>query len=143
MPELFDYIEAWKRLVDKAFGDGYDTLSVEEKVWFNAQSLVQAIGDGGLISYYYNSGADTLADCLSSLEALGATELKGLLDQVNSLFPGGVPTNINQRNAIISSWPDDGRMDEFLDGIEERAAAEVENLEQQLVAYIQQHQLGT
>lgn len=143
MAQLYDYHENWIRLVDKAIRDGYQSLSTTERVWFNAQSFLQAIYDGGLISYYYNSSADTLADCLVDLRALGAHAMERLLDQVNGLFPGGVPGNIGDRNEVINSWTDDGSVDKFLDPIEEEATSEARRLETRLTAFIEEQGLGT
>ena len=61
--DLMDFQEHWEQLVDRAFEKGgYSRLSDDERVWFNLQSLTQAIYDGGIISYYYNSSADHLDD---------------------------------------------------------------------------------
>lgn len=142
MAELGDFYEQWRRLVNKAFGIGHGVLSAPERVWFNAQLLVQAIDDGGLISYYYNSPADTVEDCLNAMDVLGARKMKRLLIQVNGLFPDGVPADITARNEVINSWPDDGSVDDFLEPIEESAASEARKLEKQLVIYIERQGLG-
>lgn len=62
--DLFDFQEDWEKLVGKVFQHGYRSLTPEETVWFNVQSLTQAVNDGGLISFFYNSGADHLEDTL-------------------------------------------------------------------------------
>lgn len=143
MDDLFDFQEKWEELVDKANSGGYGSLSPDEKVWLNAQYLTNSIGNGGLISYYYNSSADTLEDCLQALEILGATRMKGLMERINRLFPGGVPKDVATRNEIINSWPEDDENLEELDDIENVALSEMTKVESRLVEFIQQTGIGT
>ena len=144
MADLFDFQGKWEKLVDKANTSGYESLTPDEKVWLNTQYLTNSIENGGLISYYYNSPADTLEDCLKALEILGATRMKGLMERINKLFPGGVPTDITARNDIISSWPvDDEELEKLHDEIENAAMLEVEKVEAKLVVFIQQKSMGT
>jgi hypothetical protein len=144
MDDLFDFQEKWEELVDKANSGGYESLSPDEKVWLNAQYLTNSIGNGGLISYYYNSPADTLEDCLKALEILGATRMKGLMERINRLFPGGVPKDVAARNEIINSWPkDDENLEELHDDIENAALSEMTKVESRLVEFIQQTGIGT
>src|SRR5262245_14374800 len=122
MRGLIDFQNAWARLVRRYFDNGIQSLTPDERVWFCCQSLAQAIFDGGLISYYFNSGANDLNDCLAALEMLGEHDLVRVIRQINSrLFPSGVPAKLDDRNRIISSWPDDGEIDDFLDPIEREA----------------------
>src|SRR4051812_22068978 len=123
MPALFDFSACWRDLVGKRYDLGYKNLSAHERVWFNVQSLIQAIDDGGLVSYYYNSGADDLVDCMASLSQLGDASMQSLLRQVNTLFPHGVPTDQDARNVVIGSWLErDSSVDAFLDPIQEAAS---------------------
>ena len=144
MADLFDFQGKWEKLVDKANTSGYESLTPDEKVWLNTQYLTNSVENSGLISYYYNSPADTLKDCLKALEILGATRMKGLMERINKLFPGGVPTDITARNDIISSWPeDDEELEKLHDEIENAAMLEVETVEAKLIVFIQQKSMGT
>jgi len=144
MSDLFDFQETWEELVDKAISGGYESLTPDEKVWLNAQYLTNSIGNGGLISYYYNSPADTLEDCLKALEILGATRMKDLMECINRLFPGGVPKDIAVRNEIINSWPEnDEKFEKLHDDIENAALSEMTKVESRLVEFIQQTGIGT
>jgi hypothetical protein len=140
--KLIDYQEQWKQLVDRALTYGLETLSCDEKVWFTVQSLIQDIHNGGLISFYYNSGADLLNDTFLALRALDAQKVIELMSRVNELFPSGVPKDITTRNEIINSWPDDGTIDEILEPIENEVQQEAELLESKLVSFIQDHHLA-
>ena len=140
--KLIDYQEQWKQLVDRALTYGLGTLTCDEKVWFTVQSLIQDIQNGGLISFYYNSGADWLNDTFLALRALDAQKVIELMSRVNELFPSGVPKDITARNEIMNSWPDDGTIDKILEPIENEVQQEAELLESKLVSFIQDHHLA-
>lgn len=143
MVDLFDYQGKWEKLVDKAISSDYESLSANEKVWLNVQYLTDSIRNGGLISYYYNSPADTLEDCQKALDVLGVANMKYLIEQMNRLFPGGVPKDITARNQIINTWPEeDEKLETFLEEIEKVASAEAETVEAKLVEFIQQTGIG-
>ena len=143
MVKLVDYQQKWVELVEREHHKGYNKLSSDEKIWFNVQILIQAIYDGGLISYYYNSGADYLAECEQALKIIGAEKLILLMTEVNKLFPNGVPQTLDERNSIISAWPDDGSIDRFLDPIEEAALREADLIEEKLISFIQNRKLAS
>ena len=82
---------------------GYAALPADEKTWINARYLTNSISNGSLISHYHNSPADTLADCMHALDVLGTTRMKALLDEANRQSPGGVPTDLTARNAVINT----------------------------------------
>ena len=90
---------ALRRIQDKAQGN-YASLTEPERVWFTVTALLISIRNGGLISYYYNSYADHLDDCMQALEALGAREMLELVRHVNSSFGECVPKTFEARNEI-------------------------------------------
>jgi len=143
MVDLLIYQDKWEKLVDKATTNGYDSLGPVEKIWFNIQSLTIAIRRGGLISYYYNSPADTLDDCVRALDVLGATHMKEVIDRMNDLFPDGVPADtISRRDTIINTWSEDKDFNHLLEEIEESAESAAGMLENKLVEFIQKSGLG-
>ena len=97
----------WYEVCDREEKRGYVSLAQEEKLWLNIRSLIDSIENGGLISYFYNSYADTIQDCLCNLQVIGAKDVKTQVERVCALFPDGVPSNIEGRNEVIDSWPDD------------------------------------
>lgn len=50
-----------------------------------------------MISYFYNTGADTFADCLEDLQTVGATEIRAEVERVSGLFPKRVSLNLSRR----------------------------------------------
>jgi hypothetical protein len=88
-------------------------------MWFNVRSLIDACNDGGLISYFYNSGADTLEDCLAGLATLDSARVSAQIGRVAALFTSGVPADQDARNAAIDSWEDSSEVDELLDSVDD------------------------
>lgn len=137
-----DALKAWGRLCDKWRAQGYGALSEPERVWLNVRCLIDSIQNGGLISYYYNSGADDLRDCMAGLRQLGAVSVLRAVDRVNALFPDGVPTSVRGRNEVIDAWPDDGRIGSLLSGLDDEIMPLMESLEASLDKYIVENGLA-
>jgi proteic killer suppression protein len=109
-----DSEKQWQDLCRRWSDEGYASLSRTEQTWLNIRALIDSTQNGGLISYFYNSGAGTLSDCLEDLKVLEATAVSAQVERVCELFPGGVPTELEARNEIINSWPDGDEMIEAL-----------------------------
>jgi hypothetical protein len=133
--DLSSFHNDWIRLVDKAIFH-YELLTEDERIWFNIQSLIQAVNDGGLVSYYYDHGADHLPDTMADVNMLGADEALALLWQINQLFPGGVPPgDIDERNDIIDTWDED-EVTSLFDKLDEMFFDRETSLESLLVTHI-------
>lgn len=133
---LLDFQAQWENLVNKAFAD-YGSLIRDERVWINVQSLLDQANNGGLISHYYNSGADYNQETIEDLQWLGFSELAGLLIRINGLFPGGQPsTDIEERNQVIYTWPA-GKYDELLEELDEQFYQQEPELENTLIQHIE------
>lgn len=121
----------WEKLIDKWVKRGYETLLPSERIWFNVRSLIDSVDNGGLISYYYNSGADYLEETVEDLYKLKAYEVINIINQVNELFQDDKPPiDIDRRNNIISSW--DGKNDELLEELDRQFYQLEEDLEAKL-----------
>lgn len=57
----------WTNLIDKAMKN-YNSLTKNERIWFNLRVLIDSFNDGGLISYYYNSGAENVYETIEDLQ---------------------------------------------------------------------------
>lgn len=132
----------WQALCDKWDREGYESLTPDEKTWLNIRSLIDSTNNGGLVSYFYNSGADTLNDCLEALTALEAEDVRGLVERLASLFPGNVPTSIDERNAIISSWDGDSRIEGMLEQIDDELFPKLDAVEEKLESFIRRSRLA-
>ena len=131
--------DAWARVCDKVGDGGYSALSEAERVWFNIRALIDSIEGGGVISYFYNSGADTLADCVAALDRLGAGAAKRELERVGALFPGGIPASMEARNAVIDSWDEsDESIEQLLDAVDATLMPMVPDMEERLSGFLRQ-----
>jgi len=126
----------WQRLCGRLEDVGYAALSNDERKWLNVRWLIDSIENGGLISYFYNSGADTLLDCRAALDQIGAQTIIPHLDRVAELFGPEVPLTLGKRNAVIDSWPEDGVRDRILEEVDEQVMPLMQELEDKLRAFL-------
>jgi hypothetical protein len=139
--DLLDFQKDWERLVSKAHED-YSSLTRDERIWFNIQCLIQDVDNGGLISHYYNSGANYNQHTIEDLDWLGFRDISTFLTQINQLFPNGRPSkDIEERNSVIESWPD-GKYDYMLDELDQQFYQKENDLENKLVQYIERMNLS-
>lgn len=130
--------KAWVALCDKVDRKGYEHLSSDERIWFNVRILIDAVDNGGLISFYYNSGADYLDGLMADLKTIGAQDIVELLEQINALFPGQKPSrDIDKRNQVIDSWHD-GENNNLLEQLDKKFYALEAELETNLQPIINQ-----
>jgi hypothetical protein len=95
------------------------------------------LSTGGVVSYYSNSGAGTVDDCLSALRTLGALEVEKVLREANSLFPNGeVPGDIEKRNAVMRSWPLGGYEHRVMELLDDRVMPLLDETEKRLLIYL-------
>lgn len=134
--------DRWSDLCERWGSQGYDSLSRPEKTWLNIRALIDSIENGGAISYFYNSGADSLPDCLEDLNMLGADSVRAQVEKVVALFPDGVPSELDARNAIIDSWAD-GEVDSLLEEVDDALMPLMSSLEEQLSTYVERNGLAT
>jgi len=136
--------KGWEMLCDKLASSGYSALSERERVWFNIRALIDAVEGGGIISYFYNSGANTLGDCTAALERLGASDVKRQIDRVSALFPGSVPTSVADRNVIVDSWDEAGEAaDKILEEVDDVLMPMMEDLEEELARFLERSEPRT
>lgn len=133
-----DSVQArWEAVCERWATEGYDALSREERLWFNVRSLIDAVEGGGLISYFYNLGADSYGDMLQALDQLGAGSVKAQVERVIRLFPGGVPGDVEGRNRVIDSWDDDDKsVDRLLEEVDDALMPQMEELERRLASFV-------
>ena len=124
----------WYKLCNRWTSKGYTSLNEFERVWLSVRELIDCTNNGGMISYFYNSGADHLDDCIASLEQLGADEVKEQVFRLCCLFQNGVPRTPQGRNEVISSW--DQSIEGLLDEIDEATFLLVPDLEVRLDEFV-------
>ncbi len=130
-------LQKWYAVCDKLRGEGYLHLTPAEQIWLDIRSLIDSTENGGLISYFYNSGANRLNECLIALNLLGTDVVRAQVDRVSALFPAGVPPTVDGRNEVINSWSDDDRsIDELLEDVDNIMYSQIEQLEEKLTQFL-------
>ncbi len=112
--------KVWHKVCEKQAEQGYEALLEWEGIWLDVGSFLLSLNNGGLVSYFYNSYADHCNECLDALAKLDAMDVRSQLLDFCELFPGGVPANLEHRNAVINGWNDEiegKRSDEIDDAI--------------------------
>ena len=125
----------WCKIVDKAIND-YDSLSRNERVWFNSRSVIDATNNGGLISYYYNSGADNIYDTIEDIELLGSERIVEIIKEFNKIIflELKVPANIHERNTSINNLTDNAG--DTLQDLESEILLLIDDLENRLNVFL-------
>jgi hypothetical protein len=119
--------------IEKKGNSAYDSLSEPERVWFTVTRLIFCIRDGGLCSYFYNGYSKHVADCMRSLQVLGAAEMHEMVRRMNKIDWGREPGLLDVLKGLVSSWTRaDARESE-------RELQEAKKLEGKLDEYVTQH----
>ena len=134
--KLLDYQEKWEIICDKASKDYY-RLSSAERVWYNIQGLIGTVDNGGFISFFYNYNADYYEETIKDLMKLEQKNIVHLLEMYAKIFPNNiVPKSIEERNNIINSLPDDGKINDMCEETDRMFYKYEDELEQFLINYL-------
>lgn len=130
----------WNNVVEKSFKQ-YDSLSSSERIWFNIRGVIDSTNNGGLISYYYNSGAENVYDAIDDLKSIGFDNIADIIQNYNKiLFKGNiVPKDIQERNRFINDL--DEKTDDLLQNLEIDLTNLIDDLEKQLEIYLKHEKL--
>lgn len=126
----------WQEVRGKCSEEGYESLSEPEQVWCGTRAIIDAVNDGGLVSYFYNSWADEYDETTYALGELEAFEVLDILESFASLFGDEVPPDINTRNDIINSWAADSPESKACENVDSALNPLLEALEAKLNTYL-------
>ncbi|OJU13691.1 MAG: hypothetical protein BGN88_06600 [Clostridiales bacterium 43-6] len=134
---MFEWQDKWDAVVDKGCSD-YSSLTKEERICFNIRCLIDAVNNGGIISYYYNSGADYWIETVADLKSLGLGKAAELILKVNALFPNQKPSlDLEERNNQFDEFEeDDEKIEELLDYVDTSFYEMQDEIEAVFEAYI-------
>ena len=140
MPLEFEPTDNWYYVVEKGIKQ-YNSLTASERIWFNVRQIIDSTNDGGLISYYYNSGAGNVYDAIDDLKSIGFENIADLIQKYNkTLFKGNiVPKDIHERNTFIDNLDD--KTDGLLQNLEIDLTNLIDDLEKQLETYLNHEKL--
>ena len=133
-PEILVELK-WINLVDKAMKN-YSSLTKNERIWYNLRVLNDSFNDGGLISYYYNSGAENVYETIADLEIIGLDKLAQIIKKYNEILfhNSKVPKDINERNEFVSKL--DEKTDSLLKDLELDFQDQLGTLENRLKTFL-------
>lgn len=139
-PIGFEPDENWKNVVIKGINQ-YDSLTFSERIWFNIRGIIDSTNNGGLISYYYNSGAENVYDAIDDLKSIGFENIADIIQKYNKiLFKGSiVPKDLEERNGFINDLDD--KTDDLLQNLEIDLTDLIDDLETELAKYLKQEKL--
>jgi hypothetical protein len=122
----------WKQIFRKIDVSGYGSLNKFERIWVNVDGLIGDVSGGGLISFFYNHGADNYDETIEDLDIIGADNAITLVNKISAMFPGGKPSrNIEERNGIIESWDHD-ELNDFFESLDDEFYKIIDDLEEKL-----------
>ncbi len=132
---LLNFQDNWVKIVDKGC-ENYSALTPDERIWFNIETLIAQVDNGGLVSFYYNSYAERVYETIEDLISLGFPDIANSLIEINKLFPNEKPSmDVDERNEVISNWPDD-KYDFLLENLDNHFYTKEHELEQRLISHI-------
>jgi hypothetical protein len=131
---LSDFQEEWCQIVDKGL-QNYLLLTPDERIWYNIQILIFSAENGGLVSFYYNSGADYVEETIEDLLKLGLIDAAKFIEGFNKLFPYGKPSkNLEDRCKVIENWTEE--QNNLSNSIENKFFEEINKIENALIKHI-------
>ena len=131
-----DVQNAWEIIVEKGFTN-YDSLTKEQKVWFN----IEALTTGGIIDHYLNYGAIHNRDAILALEYLKFSNIAELMRKVNKLFKNGqLPNDYIEMEEQWNNLSDEHTA--FFDEIDEEFFRYSDEIDQALLDHIIKTKIG-
>lgn len=118
--------------------DDYYALGEEEKIVYNAQSILNAVNGSGLLEYYKGVCGGYACDAIEQLYSIGMDEIAAVMESANAIFPESYPPeDITERLDVISDFEDEfaSLFDEWTDEILEFSQAledEIKNIGKEL-----------
>jgi len=122
----------WNFVAEKAI-ENYSGLERNERAWFNIRCIIDSTINGGLISYYYNNGAENVYDAIQDLKLFDLISIATIIENYNLLLFRGnkVPKNIDKRNEYIETL--EPITEDLLQNLESRLMMLEEEMETKLI----------
>ena len=90
------------RVIGAVADRGLTSLSEQDQTFYLLWCYGALLDNGGHASFFYNSGADYLAETIDALNRVGLAAFSGLLTQSATVFfSGDVPREMLSRNAVM------------------------------------------
>ena len=123
---------AWDALHQKFREQGFGHFNKSERLWYELVGLRGEIGNGGILQFFYNYGADHISLVLEGLKTIGAEGTLVFVEEVAKIFEGAKPNTRANRIALMEDWSDDEYPDEFWEDIDHRLWTQIADLDNKL-----------
>ena len=133
--------DPWRLVCARFSEHGFDSLSENEQIWLNTRGFIDAVNDGGIASFFYNSWGDYYDDTTFALAQLQAFDALALLETMGELFGDEVPYETDERNAIMNAWDENGHEAETCITVDSVIGPLMPQLEETLQVFLHQHNL--
>lgn len=117
------------------YGDAIEKLNEHERVFYITQTLEQEVNNGGFSQYFYNSSGDFSNELVDAFTKIGALKTADICKKALAVFEGIVPTDRDERDALLNSLD----CDEIWDACDDAFYEYEDDLTALNYAYIMQH----
>lgn len=98
----YKYPESFDIIAKKVKNNDLSPLTEEEKIFFTIGCMEGQLYNGGFYEYFYDPSSDHILTTLNSLETVGASETKKLLERaINIAFGKAIPQETEKRREIL------------------------------------------
>ena len=136
-------------LILRTLRESVATLSEPERCFLGVYQLHTNVNNGGFYGFFTNTSGDFAAAAFAGLQAVGASQIHGLLTRACSVFPGGaVPPTQGEREVFLQDssggdkWADldkPNRFQQFFEPLDKEFYSSPERLSALAVAYAREH----
>lgn len=89
-----------------SYGEHLELLSEPELVIYSARVLEDEVNNGGFAQFFFNSGGNVSNFLVEAFTQLGAPKTAEICGRAVAVFGQTVPTDWDERNAVISALAD-------------------------------------
>ena len=93
-------------IISKWSNTGYTSLDYREQVILNVWAYAADVDNGGMEGYFCNPMGIYATDTYTALLAIGADNHASILKRVIDLFHGNIPSDVDERTAIVEEMMD-------------------------------------
>ncbi len=85
------WLEEWEALEKKFQTEGYDALTVSERLWHSLHNMIDAMESYGITGLYCSKQVEYLPEIMEDLASLGFLDLVDKIEKLNHSFPNHYP----------------------------------------------------
>lgn len=85
------WLEEWEALEKKFQAEGYDALTVPERLWYSLHNMIDAMESYGIAGLYCSKQVEYLPEIMEDLASLGFLDLVDKIEKLNHCFLNHYP----------------------------------------------------